>query len=71
MKILGKRITSVQTKGFCLMVLLLEIKFIKRLRNKPGSPKKIFRIIINFEKIEYLLNIFSLLISYHFYLIYK
>jgi hypothetical protein len=61
----GKKITSVQAKGFCLMVLLLEVNFIKRLRNKPGSPKKIFRIIIKFEKIEYLLNIFSLLISYH------
>jgi hypothetical protein len=43
------------------MVLLLEVKFIKRLRNKSGSPKKIFRIIINFEKIEFLLNIFLLL----------
>jgi hypothetical protein len=51
-----------EAKGFCLMVLLLEVNFIKRLK---GSPKKIFRIIINFEKIEYLLNIFSLLISYH------
>jgi hypothetical protein len=41
MKILGKKFTSVQAKGFCLMVLLLGINFIKRLRNKPGSPKKI------------------------------
>ncbi len=56
----GKKI-----KGFCLMVLLLEVNIMRRLRNKPGSPKKIFRIIINFEKIEYLLNIFSLLIRYH------
>jgi hypothetical protein len=61
----GKIITSVRAKGFCLMVLLLEVNFIKRLRNKSGSPKKIFRIIVNFEKIEYLLNIVSVLISYH------
>jgi hypothetical protein len=48
-----------------LMVLRLEVNFIKRVRNKPGSPKKLFWIITNFEKIENLLNIFSLLISYH------
>ncbi len=38
----GKNITSVQAKGFCLMVLRLEVNFIKRVRNKPGSPKKLF-----------------------------